>query len=44
MSQNQPIGAGGSPSAGMTPQQPGGGINWQALLQHLQGGGGVPQQ
>jgi len=43
MSQNQPIGAGGSPSAGMTPQQPGGGINWQALLQHLQGGG-APQQ
>jgi len=42
--QNAQIGAGGSPSAGMTPQQPGGGINWQALLQHLQGGGGVPQQ
>jgi len=43
MSQNAQIGAGGSPSAGMTPQQPGGGINWQALLQHLQGGG-APQQ
>lgn len=43
MSQNQPIGAGGSPSAGMTPQQSGNGIDWQALLQHLQGIG-TPQQ